>query len=167
MWGTRCAVNFFRFVLLCCRYFTAMWAKLTWGAGLDEVMYQEPVSLAPEGRGRTCAWSVHCELCPVALVYIDTGVHIYTQSGTFSTKQQRDLIWQAHTLAFHTSFICSFLKLPVKTSSFVFKFYYCVLKNPRDFIGCYWSTVCWHIHTFPKTIWERELNIQVADQDWI
>ncbi len=62
------------------------------------------------GRGWACVWSVHCELCPVALVYtsrasnththtsIGTGVHLYTHSGILCTKQQRGQTWQTHTL---------------------------------------------------------------------
>ncbi len=104
VWNMLCW-ELLHFVLLCCRYLASAWAKLTWGAGLAGVMYQEPVSLAPEGGPVLCAYTVNFVLLhwctPLGLVThtgIYTGVRIYTQNGTLCTKQQQGQTWQTHTL---------------------------------------------------------------------
>ncbi len=90
-------------------------------------------------RGRACAVCVHCELCPVALVYtsrasnthrhIHRCTHIHTEWNLVYKTATRTYLTNTHPLhgTFHTSFTFSFWKFPVKTSSFVFKLYYCIV----------------------------------------
>ncbi len=86
VWNMLCC-ELSHFVLLCCMYLASAWAKLTWGAGLAGVMYQKPVSLAPEGGPVLCAYTANFVLLhwctPLGLV---THTQAYTQVYAYTHR---------------------------------------------------------------------------------